>query len=94
MKRTQDTTESPEQLVFAYQHNVIDADMIDTVDGLLHHRVVGFDRIVGTVVQCSQKFAARYLGTLAGTAVVDTAPTMVVIPLVVVRRLPLGQDEG
>ena len=86
--------ESPEKLVFAYQHNVIDADMIDTVDGLLHHRVVGFGRIVSTVVHCSQKFAARYLGTLAGTAVVDTAPTMVVIPLVVVRCLPLGQDEG
>ena len=76
--------ESPEQLVFAYRHNAIDADMIDTVDGLLHYRVVGFDRIVGTVVHCSQKSAARYLGTLAGIAVVDTAPTMVVTPWVVV----------
>ena len=81
-------------MVFAYQHNVTDVDMIDMVDGLLHYIVVGFDRTTSMVVHCSQKFTARYLGTLAGTAVVDTAPTMVVIPLVVVRCLPLGQDEG
>ena len=93
-KHTQDKMELPEQLVFAYQHNVIDVGMIDMVDGLLHHRVVGFDRIIGTVVHCSQKSAARYLGTLAGIVVVDTAPTMVVTPLVVVLCLPLGQDEG
>ena len=84
----------PEQLVFAYRHNVFDAGMIDTIGGLPHCKVVGFDRIVGTVVHCSQKSATQYLGTLAGTAVVDTAPTMVVIPLVVVRYLPLGQGEG
>ena len=83
---------SLEQLVFAYRHNVFDAGMIDTVGGLPHCKVVGFDRITGTVVHCSQKSAARYLGTLAGTAVVDTAPTMAVTPLVVVLCLPLGQD--
>lgn len=76
--------ESPEQLVFAYQHNVIDVGMIDTVGGLPHYKVVGFDRVVYTVVHCSQKSTARYLGTLAGIAVVGTAPTMVVKPCVVV----------
>ena len=75
---------SPEQLVFAYRHNVLDAGMIDTVGGLSHCKVVGLDRFVCTVAHCSQKSAARYLGTLAGIAVVDTAPTMVVMPWVVV----------
>ena len=72
--------ESPEQLVFAYQHNVIDADMTDTVGGLDHCKVVDFDRFECTVVHYSQRSAAQNLGTLAGIAVVGIVQAMVVTP--------------
>ena len=72
--------ELPEQWAFAYQHNVIDVGMTDTVGGLEQCRVVGFERFEYTVVHCSQRSAAQNLGTLAGIVVVGIAPATVVKP--------------
>ena len=83
-KRNQGMMESLEQWVFAYRHNVIDVGMTDTVGGLDHCKVVGFDRFGYTVVHYSQRFPAQNLGTLAGTAVVDIVQAMVVTPCSVV----------
>ena len=83
-KRNQGTMESLEQWAFAYQHNVIDVGMTDTVGGLDHCKVVGFDHFGYTVVQCSQRSTAQNLGTPAGIAVVDIAQAMVVKPCFVV----------
>ena len=76
--------ESLEQWAFAYQHNVIDVGMTDTVGGLDHCKVVGFDHFEYTVVHCSQISTAQNLGTLAGIVVVGIALTMVVKPCCVV----------
>ena len=75
--------ELPEQWTFAYQHNVIDLGMTDTVGGLDHCKVVGFDRFGYTVVHCSQRSAAQNLGTLVGIAVVGIALSTVATPWVV-----------
>ena len=83
-KRNQGTMESLEQWVFAYQHNVIDVGMTDTVGGLDHCKAVGFDRFEYTVVHCSQRSAAQNLGTLAGIVVVGIAPATVAKPCSVV----------
>ena len=80
VKHTQGATELLEQLAFAYQHNVIDVGMIDTVGGLDHCKVVGFDRFGYTVVHYSQRSAAQNLGILAGTAVGGIVQAMVVTP--------------
>ena len=77
-KRNQGTMELLEQWAFAYQHNVIDVGMIDTVGGLHHCKVVDFDRFGYTVVHCSQRSAAQNLGTLAGIVVVGIAQALVV----------------
>ena len=79
-KCNQGMMESLEQWVFAYQHNVIDVGMIDTVGGLDHCKVVGFDRFGYTAVHYSQRSAAQNLGTLAGTAVVGIVQAMVLTP--------------
>ena len=79
-RRNQDTMESLEQWAFAYQHNVIDVGMTDTVGGLDHCKVVGFDRFGYTAVHYSQRSAAQNLGTLVGTAVVGIVQAMVVTP--------------
>ena len=76
--------ESPKQLVFAYQHNAVDAGMTDTVGGLDHCKVVDFDRFGCMVVHCSQRSAAQNLGTLVGIVVVGIAPATVVKPCSVV----------
>ena len=75
--------ESPEQLVFAYQHNGVDVGMIDTVDGLDHYKVVDFDHFGYMVVQYSQRFVVQNLGTLVGIVVVGIALSTVAIPWVV-----------
>ena len=80
VKHNQGTMESLEQWAFAYQHNVIDVGMTDTVGGLDHCKVVGFDRFGYTAVHYSQRSAAQNLGTLAGTAVVGIVQAMVVMP--------------
>ena len=69
-----------EQLAFAYKHNVIDADMIDTVGGHDHRKVVDFDRFKCMVVHCSQRSATQNLGILVGIVVVDIAPATVAKP--------------
>ena len=84
VKHTQGTMELPEQWTFAYQHNVIDVGMTDTVGGLDHCKAVGFDRFEYTVVHCSQRSTAQNLGTLAGIVVVGIALAMVVKPCSVV----------
>ena len=76
--------ESLEQWVFAYQHNVIDVGMTDTVGGLGHCKVVDFDHFGYTVVHYSQRSAAQNLGILAGIAVVGIVQAMVVTPCSVV----------
>lgn len=76
--------ESPEQLVFARQHNVVDAGTTDKVGGHDHCKMVGFDRFECTAVHCSQRSAAQNLGTLAGIVVVGTTPATVVKPCAVV----------
>ena len=83
-KHNKGTMESLEQWAFAYQHNVIDVGMTDTVGGLDHCKVVGFDRFGYTVVHCSQRSTAQNLGTPAGIAVVGIALAMVVKPCSVV----------
>ena len=83
VKRNQDTMESPEQLVFAYQHNGVDVGMTDTVDGLDHYKVVDFDHFGYMVVQYSQRFAVQNLGTLVGIVAVGIALSTVAIPWVV-----------
>ena len=84
VKHNQGTMESLEQWAFAYQHNVVDVGMTDTVGGLDHYKAVGFDRFEYMVVHCSQRSAAQNLGTLAGIVVVGIAPAMVVKPCAVV----------
>ena len=76
--------ESLEQWAFAYQHNVIDVGMTDTVGGHDHHKVVDFDCFEGMVVHCSQRSAAQNLGILVGIVVVDIAPATVAKPCSVV----------
>ena len=75
--------ESLEQLAFAYQHNVIDVCMTDTVGGLDHCKAVDFDRFEYTVVHYLQRFVAQNLGILVGIAVVGIVLAMVVKPCAV-----------
>jgi len=77
--------ESPEQLVFAYQHNAFDVDNSDKVEGHNHHKMASFDRFGYTVAHCLQRFAAQLLGILVGIVVVGIAPAMVVTPHAVSR---------
>ena len=78
VKHNQGTMESLEQWAFAY--HVIDVGMTDTVGGLDHCKVVGFDHFGYTVVHCSQRSTARNLGTLVGIVVVGISPATVVKP--------------
>ena len=80
VKHTQDTMELPEQLAFAYQHNVVDVGTTDMVGGHDHCKMVDFDCFECTVVHCSQRYAAQNLGTLVGIMVVGIAPATVVKP--------------
>lgn len=75
--------ESPEQSVFAYQHNGVDVGMMNTVDGLDHYKVVDFDHFEYMVVQYSQIFAVQNLGTLVGIVAVGIALSTVATPWVV-----------
>ena len=75
--------ESPEQLVFAYQHNGVDVGMTDTVDGLDHYKVVDFDHFGYMVVPYSQRFVVPNPGTLVGIVTVGIALSTVATPWVV-----------
>ena len=78
--------ESPEQWVFAYQHNVIDVGMTDTVGGLDHCKVVGLTHSEYSVSHYSQRSVAQTPGTPVETEVVGIAPSMVVKPCFVVQH--------
>ena len=82
-KHTQDTMESPEQLVFACQHNAFDAGMADKVGGHDHCKMVDFDHFECMAIHCSQRFAAQNLGIPVGIVVVGIAPAMVEKPCAV-----------
>ena len=84
-KHTQDKTELPEQLVFAYQHNAFDAGNFGKVGGHEHCRMVDFDHFEYTTAHYLQRFVAQILGILVGIAVVGIAPAMVVKPCVVAQ---------
>jgi len=86
--------ESPEQLVFAYQHNSFDAGNFGKVEGHNHGRMVDFDRFEYTAAHYSQRFVAQSLGKLVGIAVVDIALAMVVKPCPVFQYWMFAQDEG
>ena len=76
---------SPKPWVFAYQHNVFDADNFDKVDGHNHYDMIDGDRFEYTVSHYPQSFVAQVLGKLAGIAVADIALAMVARPFVVVQ---------
>jgi len=77
--------ESPEQLVFAYQHNAFDVGNSGKVGGHNHCRMVGFDRFEYTVSHYFQRFVAQILGLLVGIVVIGIVPAMVVTLCVVAR---------
>jgi len=77
--------ESPELLVFAYQHNAFGAVNFGKVDGHNHCRMVDFDRFEYMIAHYSQRFVAQILGILVGIAVVGTALAMVAKPRAVVQ---------
>ena len=85
---------SPEQLVFAYQHNAFDAGNFGKVDGHKHCRMVDFDRFEYTAAHYLQRFVAQSPGKLVGIVVVDITPAMVVRPCAVVQYWLFAQDEG
>jgi len=85
--------ESPEQWVFAYQHNVFDAGNLDKVDGHNHYSMV-VDNFFGNVVShYLQRLVAQVLDMIAGIAVVEIDPAMVVGPFAVVQYWMIAQDE-
>ncbi len=76
---------SPEQWVFAYQHNVSDANNFDKFDGHNHYDMIDGDHFEYTAAHYLQSFVAQVLGKLVGIAIVDIAPAMAVRPLVVTQ---------
>lgn len=84
----------PEQWVFAYQHNVFDANNLDKVNGHNHYDMIGGNDFEYTAAYYSQSFVAQVLGKLARIAVVDITPTMVVKPFSIVQYWMFDQDEG
>jgi len=72
--------ESPEQLVFACEHNAFDAGNSGKVGANNHYKMVGFDRFEYTIAHYLQRFVAQILDILVGIVVVGIAPAMVVIP--------------
>lgn len=85
---------SPKKWVFAYQHNVFDADNFDKVDGHNHYDMIDGNHFEYTAVHYLQRFVAQFLGKLARILVVDIAPAMVVKPFSVVQYWMFDQDEG
>ena len=93
MKRAQDTKGLPEQLVFAYRHNVFDAGNFDKVDGHNHYNMVVDNRFGNAIAHYLQRLVAQVLDMIAGIAVVEIEPAMVVGPFVVVQYWMIDQDE-
>ena len=93
-KHTQDKMESPEQWVFAYQHNVFDANNFDKVVGHNQFETIGDNRFEYTAAHYPQSCVAQVLGKHARIVVVDIAPAMAVRPFFVVQYQMFDQDEG
>jgi len=85
--------ESPEQWVFAYQHNVFDAGNLDKVDGCNHNNMVVDNFFGNAVAHYLQRLVAQVLDMIAGIAVVEIEPSMVVGPFAVVQYWTIDQDE-
>jgi len=77
--------ESPEQWVFAYQHNGFDAGNLDKVDGNNHYSMVVDNYFGNAVAHYSQRLAAQVLDMFAGIAVVEIEPSMVAGPFSIVQ---------
>ena len=92
-KHTQDKMGSPEPWVFAYQHNVFDADKFDKVDGRNHYNMIVGNSFEYRAAHYLQSFVAQVLGKLARIAVVDIAPAMAVRPFFVAQYWMFDQDE-
>jgi len=61
--------ESPEQWVFAYQHNVFDAGNLDNVDGHNHYSMVVDNCFGNAVAHYLQRLVAQVLDMIAGITV-------------------------
>ena len=85
--------ESPEQWVFAYRHNVFDAGNFDKVDGHNHYSMVVDNRFGNAVAHYLQRLVAQVLNMIAGIAVVEIEPALVVGPFFVVQYWMIDQDE-
>ena len=71
---------SPEQWVFAYQHNVFDADNFGKAYGYNHYDMIDVDHFECTAAHYLQRLVAHILGKLVGITVVGIVPSMVVKP--------------
>ena len=85
--------ESPEQWVFAYQHDVFDVGNFDKVDGHNHYNMVVDNRFGNAVAHYLQRLVAQVLDMITGIAVVEIEPALVVGPFVVVQYWMIDQDE-
>ena len=73
--------ESPEQWAFAYQHNAGNFDKIDVHN---HYNMVA---------HYLQRLVAQVIDMIAGMAVVEIEPALVVGPFAVVQYWMIDQDE-
>ena len=85
---------SPEQWVFAYQHNVFDADNFDKVAGHNQFGMIDDKHFEYTAAHYLQSFVAQVLSKLARIAVVDVALATIVKPFFVAQYWMFDQDEG
>ena len=84
-------------LVFCVSKNIsffTDDGNFDKVVGHNQFGMIDDNHFEYTAAHYLQSFIAQVLGTLAGIAVVDVAPAMVVKPFDVAQYLMFDQDEG
>ena len=85
--------ESLEQWVFAYQHNVFDVGNFDKVDGHNHYNMVVDNPFGNAVAHYLQRLVVEVLDMIAGMAVVEIEPALVVGPFDVVQYWMIDQDD-
>ena len=85
--------ESPEQWVFAYQHNVFDAGNFDKVDGHNHYSMVVDNRFGNVIAHYLQRLVAQVLDMIARMGVDEFEPALVVEPFSVDQYWMIDQDE-
>ena len=83
---------SPEQWVFAYQHNVSNAGNFDKVVGHNHYSMVVDKRFENVIVHYLKSLVSQVLGKFVGIAVVDIVPAMVVGPFAIAQYWMIDQD--